>query len=239
MVASPIDILQIYQQTGEVWVNRSLSGQAYMRIRQKIVSLALPPGAVIDEAALQDELALGRTPIREALQRLAHEKLVTIVPRRGMFVTDIGITDLGRLFEVRLMLESQAARLAAVRGTVSHWQRMAAALNGLPAEGILADNEQLITVDAACHEILYEAADNQFLQDTLVTLYLLSLRLWYFALNQIGDMRGAIVEHQAILEALQAQDAERAATLMEQHIRAFQEEIQTVMLGAPVPNGLT
>lgn len=220
-------------------MNLSLSEQAYTRIKQKIVSLALAPGAVIDEAALQEELALGRTPIREALQRLAREKLVTIIPRRGMFVADIGITDLGRLFEVRLALESQAARLAAVRGLPTHWQRMEAALADLLDGEDSADNEQLIAVDAACHEILYEAADNEFLQDTLVTLYALSLRLWYFALNQIGDMRGAILEHQAILDALQAQNAEQAAVLMEQHIRAFQEEIQAVMIGASAPNGQT
>ena len=74
--------------------NKSLSQIAYESIRQKIVSLELPPGEVIDENGLRHEMELGRTPIREALQRLALEKLVTIVPRRGMFVTEVSINDL-------------------------------------------------------------------------------------------------------------------------------------------------
>jgi DNA-binding GntR family transcriptional regulator len=211
----------------------SLSQQAYERIKQKIVSLALPPGSVIDEAALQDELGFGRTPVREALQRLALEKLVSIVARRGIFVTDIGITDLQRLFEVRLEGESLAARLAAGRGTAAHWQQMAAALAQLPQAGQASYNEALIAIDQACHEIVYEAADNEFLRDTLITLYALSLRLWYFALGRIGDMHSAVLEHKNILEALQAGDSVQAARLTRQHIQAFQEEIQAVMLGSP------
>lgn len=211
----------------------SLSQQAYDSIKQKIITLALPPGAVIDEATLQKELDLGRTPIREALQRLAQEKLVVIVPRRGMFVSEIGIKDLQQLFEVRLTLECLAARYAAQRGTAHHWQKMAAALAGLPPEGEPADNQILITIDEACHCIMYDAAGNEFLANTLKTMYSLSLRLWYYMLPQIGDMRRAILEHQNILYALQDGDADEAARLIEKHIYAFQEEIQSVMLASP------
>lgn len=209
----------------------SLSLQAYQAIKHKIVSLELPPGAVIDETALRKELGLGRTPIREALKRLALEKLVIIVPRRGMFVTDIGITDLKRLFEVRVALESLAARLAAERGRSFHWQQMETALERLP-DPDAADNQTLIAIDEACHHIMYQAADNEFLEDILTTMYALSLRLWYFSLSKIGKMHSTILEHRDILEALRAGDADRAACLLEQHIRSFQDEIQTVMLGA-------
>ena len=76
-----------------------LSVQAYEQIRRKIVSLALPPGATVDESMLQEELGVGRTPIREALQRLSLEKLVTIVPRRGIFVTEIAFNQIAPLDE--------------------------------------------------------------------------------------------------------------------------------------------
>jgi DNA-binding GntR family transcriptional regulator len=210
-----------------------LSQQAYHSIKHKIVSLELAPGAVIDENALREELGLGRTPIREALKRLALEKLVIIVPRRGMFVTDIGITDLRRLFEVRVMLEGLAARLAAERGRPFHWQRMEAALNRLPVP-TEADNESLIAIDEACHHIMYEAADNEFLEDALTTMYALSLRLWYFSLSKLGKMHSTILEHRDILEALRAGDPDLAAELVEEHVRTFQDEIQSVMLGATV-----
>lgn len=209
----------------------SLKQKAYQAIKHKIVSLELPPGAVIDEAALIDELGLGRTPIREALQRLALEKLVDIVPRRGMFVTEIGITDLQRLFEVRMVLESMAARLAARRGRPDHWRRMEAVLSRLDESSDDLDNEVLIAIDEACHEIMYEAADNEFLYDSLSGMYALSLRLWYYSLSRIGKMHSTVLEHRDVLEALRAGEEEQAASLLREHINSFQHEIQSVMLG--------
>lgn len=209
----------------------SLKEQAYRAIKHRIVSLELEPGAVIDEAALIDELGLGRTPIREALQRLALEKLVDIVPRRGMFVTEIGLTDLQRLFELRMVLESMAARLAAQRGRPEHWRRMEAVLGRLEDAESQMDNEVLIAIDEACHEIMYEAADNEFLYDALSGMYALSLRLWYYSLAKIGRMRSTVLEHRDILLALKSGDADSAAELLRQHINTFQNEIQSVMLG--------
>lgn len=211
----------------------SLSQQAYESIKQKIISLEMLPGTVIDEGTLQQELGFGRTPVREALKRLALEKLVVILPRRGMFVSEIGIRDLQQLFEMRLPLEMLATRLAAERGSAEQWQRMQSVLDLLQNASI--DNQSLITIDKACHEIIYEAAGNEFLSDTLATHYALSLRLWYYFLTQIGDMRDALEDHKLILEALQARDGDKAAQLMEQHIRTFQKEIQQEMLGSDVP----
>ncbi len=232
-----VNIFVIYHR-GDMAENESgssLSQAAYEQIKQKIVSLELAPGAVIDEAGLQAELNLGRTPIREALKRLSLEKLVNIVPRRGMFVTDIGVMDLHYLFEVRVPLESLAARLAAQRGTAQHWAQISAALRQLPPHGTDATNETLIAIDRTCHEVVYRATANKFLQDTLVTMYTLSLRLWYYALTQITDMRSAILEHAAILQALEQGNADEAARLTERHIKSFQDEIQAAMLGTPQP----
>jgi DNA-binding GntR family transcriptional regulator len=209
----------------------SLSQQAYESIKQKIVSLEMAPGSVINESYLQEDLGLGRTPIREALKRLSLEKLVQIIPRRGMFVSDIGIRDLQQLVEMRLPTECLAVKLAAERGTAEHWQQMDDVLRDFPEVAI--DNQKLIVVDKSCHEIIYEAAENEFLKDVLVTHYALSLRLWYYFLSEIGRIHDALLDHRQILGALQARDAEEAARLMEKHIRSFQEEIQRVMVGSP------
>lgn len=211
----------------------SLSEKAYKEIRRKIVTLALPPGDVIDEAALQEELGLGRTPIREALIRLSQEQLVNVVPRRGTFVTNIGIADLRQLSEVRVELEGLAARLAAERGAAHYWQRMEAVLSSVPAkeDGRDTEMELLMSIDQICHEIIYEAADNRFLEDTLNTLYALSLRLWHFSLHKMEGVPDAVRDHLAIMRALQAGDGEKAARLMRRHIRAFQERIQASMMG--------
>ncbi|MFW6183479.1 MAG: GntR family transcriptional regulator [Chloroflexota bacterium] len=212
----------------------SLKEQAYQVLKHKIVSLELAPGAVIDEAALVETLGLGRTPIREALQRLALEKLVDIVPRRGMFVTEIGVTNLQRLCEVRVVLEGMAARFAAQRGRPRHWQRMDAVLSMLGHDPAAIDNDALIAMDEACHQIICEAADNEFLADALSGMYALSLRLWYFSLSRMGAVHKTVLEHRYILRALQAGDGECASRLMEQHVRSFQQEIQSVLLGEEV-----
>lgn len=212
----------------------SLSEQAYKEIRQRIVTLALPPGTVIDEAALQEELGVGRTPIREALIRLSQEQLVNVVPRRGTFVTNIGISDLQQLSELRIELEGLAARLAAQRGAGHHWERMEVVLSGIPAEehGQGTETDSLMSIDQTCHEIIYEAAENRFLEDTLNRLYALSLRLWYFSLHKIGGVPEAVGDHRAIMHALQAGDGQEASRLMQEHIRVFQERIQASMMGA-------
>jgi DNA-binding GntR family transcriptional regulator len=218
---------------------RSLSEQAYEQIRHRIVTLVLAPSSVVDEAKLQKELGFGRTPIREALKRLEQERLINIIPRRGIFVTPINLTDLQRLYEVRLNLECLATELAAKRGTAVHWQEMAQALNQIDQPDNISP-EQLIAVDEACHRIIYKAADNQFLEQTLMALFPLSLRMWHVALSKLGDKKDSIIEythieeHYDIMVTLQAGAAQEAASLMRRHIEAYQQYIENIILGKSV-----
>ena len=99
----------------------SFADRAYFAIRELIVTLELPPGAVVREPELTERLGIGRTPVREALRRFAQERLVEVYPRRGMFVTKVDVRDLVRLCEVRVALEPEAARLAAERATQADW----------------------------------------------------------------------------------------------------------------------
>lgn len=214
----------------------SLSYQAYQKIRQKIVTLHLSPGSILDESTLQSELELGRTPIREALKRLEIENLVKILPRRGMFVADINILDLQRLYEVRLTLEPLAANLAAVRGQRVHWHQMEEALSRRSL-GQVSQNNLDVDIDEACHHIIYAAADNDYLKNMLTILYTLSLRMWYFALaKKTTDIQRPIVEsthiddHILIFEALKERDNYLAADLMQKHIRLYQNDLQRIIL---------
>ncbi|MEA2287984.1 MAG: hypothetical protein QOJ21_4027, partial [Solirubrobacteraceae bacterium] len=94
---------------------RLIADRAYAELRHRIVSLSLGPGAALREDALMAELELGRTPLREAVKRLALEGLVEVRPRSGTFVTAIEAADIVHIAEVRAELEAQAARLAAKR----------------------------------------------------------------------------------------------------------------------------
>jgi DNA-binding GntR family transcriptional regulator len=188
----------------------------------------LPPGSIIDEGKLQTELNLGRTPIREALLKLSVEKLVTIIPRRGIFVSEISIPHLQQLFELRLSLEPLAARLAAQRGTIEQFEAIAKAL---AVDNPLRSMDEAFTqADQACHHIIYEAASNKYLEDTLLVSYTLSVRLWNYARVKIADLEMALSQHRKILSALEKRDVELAGEFMEEHVQNFQDEIQNAML---------
>ncbi len=189
-----------------------------------IVRLDLAPGAVIRDDDLQARLGLGRTPIREALQRLVREQLVVVIPRRGMFVAGIDVGELATLYETRAVIEPYAARLACARGTDDHWRRMREVLDRAHAPG--AVGAELIEHDRACHEIVWEAADNRFLTDTLDMLYAQSDRVWHMYLADVDDMADAVAEHTEILDALEAGDGDRAAQLTEAHVRSFDTGIR-------------
>ena len=205
-----------------------LSDKAYGLIRHKIITLELPPLSAIDEQALMEDLQLGRTPIREALQRLAAEDLVLLAPRRGMFVADISITDLQKIFETRLVLEGLCARLAAQRVTEAQLAEIAATIRNLEQVPD-ADSAGLMDIDERFHHLLYEAADNEFLADPLRRLHALSHRIWHLVLDRLDNVRGSMEQHIFISEALQARDEARAEALIQKHVSEFQQEIKSVL----------
>jgi len=205
-----------------------LSEKAYHLIKEKIVTLELPPLSVIEEKALVKELGLGRTPIREALNRLEAEGLVFAAPRRGRFVAEISITDLQKIFEMRMVLEGFGARLAAQRATEGQLSQMEAVIQEMlqvPGQ----DSRAFMEIDERFHELLYQASDNEFLIETLRRLHALSLRLWYFALDRLGNVKDVMEEHIEIVQALKAGDGERAERVLQRHIAEFQQRIRAVV----------
>jgi len=207
---------------------RSQGERAYLLIRDQIVTLKLAPGAVIEEAHLRQELGLGRTPIREALQRLAHENLVTFVPHRGTFVCDINLTDLHRLTEVRVEMEGYAARLAAERGSAGDRAAMEALMQELETIDE-SDAHTLIRLDQRIHRQVYRATRNAFLQAMLEESFNLSLRIWFLGLDRGVRLKEAVEEHRQLLDAIVSRDARKAEAVMRQHITGFEHAIRKVL----------
>ena len=204
----------------------SLSERAYHEIRRMIVRLDLAPGDVIREELLQETLGMGRTPIREALQRLVRDQFVTVISRRGMYVSSIDVGDLALLYETRAILEPYAMRLACARGTTESWDEMAALLEGAAAD---SSPVELLEIDRRCRELVWAAADNRFLTDHLDMLYAHSDRLWHLYLGDVADLHGMIAEHREILAALRGNDADRAAELIEAHMHRFDQQIRNAV----------
>ena len=206
----------------------SQSGEAYRLIKERIITLDLPPATVLDEAKLIADLGLGRTPIREALQRLALENLVVILPRRGTIVADLNMSDLQKIFEIRVDLELLAVRLAAQRATPAQIAAMEALF--VSADELLrcGDNHQLIRLDHEAHRLLAQAAHNEFLEETLERLYNHVLRLWFVSLHRVQRLREAIEEHREIIGLIKAGDSEGAARIMRAHIAEFQAQFLSI-----------
>lgn len=212
-----------------------MAERAFDEIRRKIIRLELAPGDIVREAELQAQLGIGRTPIREALQRLARDHFVTVMPRRGMFVSAIDVGELSMLYETRAIMEPYAARLATRRGVAADWEEMADVLAQTQAAGV--QPAALIELDRRCHEIIWRAAGNRFLTNTLDTLYAQSDRLWHMYLADVADMGHAVEEHAAIHDALVAGDADMVATLIEAHVNSFDAQVRAAVtnrLGAPL-----
>jgi DNA-binding GntR family transcriptional regulator len=204
-----------------------LADRAYVELRDLIITLALAPGAPINEELLGRELQLGRTPLREAIKRLALENLISVYPRRGTFVTEINITDLAHISDVRVQLEGHAAYRAAQRLTPAERDELDALLEQVSRpEG---NGDVLMGLDAQVHRFIYRCAGNPYLRDTLERYLNLSLRIWYLVLGRLPHLFERVLEHRDLLQAIRDGHAEQAREIAVEHVATFEGEIRSVL----------
>jgi DNA-binding GntR family transcriptional regulator len=206
-----------------------LADRAYEGLRDQIVTLKIKPGQPIDEDRVGAELGMGRTPVREAIKRLALERLVTVFPRRGTFASDINITDLAQISDVRAIVEPHAARRAAERITAARREELEALSAELERESPAWTGDALMDLDARVHRFIYRCADNPYLADTCGGYFNLSLRIWYLAVDRMPGLAAHVGEHRELLAAIGAGDGDRAARLLCEHVQAFERSIRSVL----------
>jgi DNA-binding GntR family transcriptional regulator len=202
-----------------------ISDRAYAELRERIVTLRLAPGTVLREDELMSELDIGRTPLREAVKRLALENLVAVQPRSGTYVTSVDAADIVHISEVRAELEAHAAELAARRLDEDTRERFQALLDRIASAERDEDQDALIGLDEAIHRLIWEASRNPYLAETLERYFALSLRVWYVVLDRVPALGAAVLDHAGLIEAILAGDGERARALMHEHVVAFEREI--------------
>ena len=206
-----------------------LADRAYRELRDRLVTLRIAPGSPIDEDVIGRELDMGRTPVREAIKRLALENLVAVFPRRGTFASDINITDLAHISDVRAQLESHAAFRAAERITDAQRRELAGLLEELKESRGTDDLASLMALDARVHRFVYRCAANPFLEETLTRYFNLSLRIWYLVIDRLPHLFVRVHEHQDVLDAIAAGDPPRARDILAGHIATFEDEIRVVL----------
>ena len=190
---------------------QSLTERAYGDLEELIVTLRLAPGSVVSESALVQRLGIGRTPIREALQRLARERMVMILPRRGIIVAEINVKAQLRLLEVRREVERLVARSAARRATDAQRDRFTQIADAFEASARDGDEVAFIRVDREYNELCVAAARNEFAAGAMSLMHSLSRRFWYLHYKQAADMPLTAKLHADIARAIGSGDEEAAA----------------------------
>ncbi|MGY4738883.1 GntR family transcriptional regulator [Streptomyces sp. ATMOS53] len=208
----------------------SLAERAYRVVRDRLVMLEIRPGAPINEDQLAQSLGVGRTPVREALKRLQYERLIATYPRRGTFATDVNITDLAHISEVRQELEPLAAAQAARRATAADRATLTDLLRELQSpDSRPQDAAELMHLDLQVHRAIYAATHNPYLEDTLVRHDNLATRIWCLFVDRLTDMAGHVEEHGPLIEAIVAGDPDKAAQLARSHVEGFEQAIRAAI----------
>ena len=211
----------------------SLAERAYVDLREEIIDVRLAPGTLLREDELMQRLGVGRTPVREAVQRLQRDGFVTVIPRRGTLVSEISITDLAAIYEVRKQLESWASRLAAERATDEDRAEARRLLDDLAALTAHDDYATLLAHDRGIHRFVYRTTKNPFLAETLDRYHNLSLRILHVAMKRYPPLTprldDVVHEQRTVLEAICRGDGDTAERVAIEHISSFERAIREII----------
>jgi DNA-binding GntR family transcriptional regulator len=212
-------------QVPDAAATRLVAEHAYEELRDRIVTLALPPGTVLREDELMAAMGIGRTPLREAVKRLALENLVDVQPRRGTFVTAVEAADIQNITEVRAELEGYAAELAALRLDPDTRAAAEALRREIEELGNPEKQQRLMGLDERIHRFTWGAAHNPYLAQSLERYFTHSLRIWYLVLDRVPTLGHSVHDQTQLLEAILDRNGPHARTIMREHVVAFQREI--------------
>jgi DNA-binding GntR family transcriptional regulator len=188
----------------------TLTELAYRQLEEQIVTLRLEPGEFLSEHALSASLSIGRTPIREALQRLAREGLVTILPRKGILVSETDPRKQLLVLEVRRELERLLAHLGAQRATEEQRRRLREIAEGMDRAARTNDDIVFMRLDRELNLLISAAAHNDYATRAMRALHGHSRRFWYLHYKQAADLPLCARLHAAQARAIADGDAKRA-----------------------------
>ena len=193
--------------------NKDLKNHTYCILKERLVNCIYPPGTLLNEAQLAADLGASRTPVREAISRLEMEGFVKIMPKKGIYVTDISLNDVIQIFQTRIEIEPIAVRLAAPH---------------LPREELLAfcgkfkgeapDIQNGFRLDTAMHLFIIEHCGNRYIIDMMHRIFDENTRVIISSKQNQVQIHDARLEHLDILNSLLDKDTERAIALMQSHI---------------------
>jgi DNA-binding GntR family transcriptional regulator len=194
-------------------------------IKRRIIRLDYRPGTYVNAAQVSADLGIGVTPVNQALNRLMHEGMVEIIPRKGAIVRPVSLDEILQIIDVRLVNEAYCARLAAERASDAEIAAIGTVLDRAEKLVGLRDIEGLMLLDREFHLRLGRAARNPVLAELLLGLHERSLRFWFISLSDEEHPAAVQREHRAIAAALRARDPEAIEAAVRSHIESFRATI--------------
>ena len=214
-------------------VPRSLAERAYECLVREITRLELAPGEVLADKALTERFEIGRTPLREAMQRLAREGLVVHMPNRGMFVSEITADCVQQIYEFRALIDGHAARLAATRASESEMDDLGVLHEALVSATERDDIDTFVVMDRLFYEVLAHAAQNVYLAEVIPRIFNLHLRLWFFISKKIGGWHAIARSHEemtrGVADAIRRRNPNEAEIAMKTYITRRQQDMRGLL----------
>lgn len=193
--------------------NRNFKNQAYAIIKERLINCIYEPGSFLNEAQLAADLGCSRTPVREAISRLEYDNLVKVIPKKGIYVSNISLTDVQQIFQTRLEIEPVTLRMAA---------------DNLPEDDLqefhdkfsseMTDIQNGFRLDTAMHLFIIEHCGNTYLIEMMQKLFEDNTRVIISSKQNRVQIHDARLEHLEILDSLIAHDTDKAVKLMRTHI---------------------
>ena len=202
--------------TRKVALPETLTDQAYGKLEEMIVTLELAPGSTVSEQRLSQLSGFGRTPIREALQRLARENLVVVLPQRGLLISDIDIAKQLRLLRTRREVERLICRSAAKNASAAERAAFAELAAEFTETARANDDISFIRLDREFNELCLAAARNEFAEGAMRLMSGLSRRFWYIHYKQTADLPEIARLHSAVAKAIAEGDVDGAGRALDQ-----------------------
>lgn len=201
-----------------------LTDLAYQMIEEAIVTLRIRPGTSLSEQALSEMTGIGRTPIREAIQRLAREHLILVMPQRGLLVSEMNVNKQLKLLETRREIERLICRSAAKRASDSERQSFRRLADEFTKYAARSDDVAFVRADREFNELCLSAASNEFAEGAMRMLHGLSRRFWYLHYKQTADMPEMARLHAAVALAIGKGDIKHAGQALDRlidHLEGF------------------
>ncbi|SDG82206.1 GntR family transcriptional regulator [Pelagibacterium luteolum] len=200
----------------------SLRDTAYDEIRKLIVTCELRPGQPLTVTDLAEALNIGRTPVIQAIDRLAVDGLVDVMPRKGIVVSPVSLDDFMEVIEMRMVNETAAVRWAAERASRAEIAMMEANLAGIWQAAKDRNIDEFISLDRDFHRLITQSASNRILGDVLSSLHDKALRFWFISLKAPDHNIRVCEQHAAVIEGIKSGNLDVAEKAMREHIASFQ-----------------